>query len=107
MNDDLINVLLSNALMHLDYSDLAQERSYLTEGMYRNLIERYVSGRREPVQLTLPIHHALNIAAELGANNRVQRRWGVSIGVLKRQMKAVALKSIMDYVFTTITMILK
>lgn len=92
MNDDLINVLLSNALMHLDYSDLAQERSYLTEGMYRNLIERYVSGRREPVQLTLPIHHALNIAAELGANNRVQRRWGVSIDVLKRQMKAVALK---------------
>lgn len=71
----------------------SEERSCLTKGLYRSVFEELASiAGKEPVQLTLPLHHALNIAAELGANNLVQRYWDVSIDVLEQQMKAVALK---------------
>lgn len=91
MNDDLIYALLSNALVHSDYSDLADEHSFLSKGMPRGLftVGKYVG---KPVQLTLPLHHTLNIAAEIKANNMVLGYGEISNDVLEEQMNAVALK---------------
>lgn len=91
MKDELIYALLSNALEHLNSSGIAEERGYLSKGMPRGLWHNLLQ-TGNLVQLTFPLHHTLNIASEMKANNNVLVSGIIPIDILKEQMNAVVLE---------------
>lgn len=91
MKEELVHALLLHACEYVYNSDLSQERFFLSKGMPRGswFISLHYGN---PIQLTLPLHHTINIAANISANNFVIKKGIASKDVLREELKSIALK---------------
>ena len=96
MEEKLIYTLLLNAYYHLLHRGLDEEKKFLDDGMpntlWGSIIRRTEGGNAAPkVQLTIPIHHDINIALELMANNSIlnDHNDSITVDLLKKRMNAI------------------
>lgn len=97
MDEELIYTLLLNAYYHLIHTSLDEEKKFLDDGMpkggiWGSMVRKSQGVEVEPkVQLTIPVHHDINIALELMANNYIlnDHNDSITLDLLKKRMNAV------------------
>ena len=94
MNEDLLYALFLNAYNTVSGHSLADEKKFLADGMPSGLFHYTVLPKKlPPVQLTLPIHHDINIALNVIANSHSLHYGSTTKDLLAKKMNAVCVNS--------------
>lgn len=87
LNANLIFALFMNGVYRIDYHQFVDERKFLYRGMPKFT---WGNGRqKQPVGLTRPLHHDLNIALDLQVNATLLQSEIIAYEILKNKMNAI------------------